>query len=87
MGAYSYAQDPSNEYVLTTSRTGWIKLTEFWSTSKQELYQGPILQNSVLAENFTDKSFFSNFGRIFTQKQRIQNYLSNMGSYFIVKGR
>jgi hypothetical protein len=39
MGAYSYEQDPSNDYVLTTSKTGWIKLNQFWKMPKEELYQ------------------------------------------------
>ena len=38
MGAYSYQQDPGNEYLLTTSRTGWVKLSEFWAMPKEELY-------------------------------------------------
>ena len=39
MGAYSYSQDPGNEYLLITSKTGWKTLTDFWSLSRQELYQ------------------------------------------------
>jgi len=39
MGAYSYAQDPGNEYLLITSKTGWEILTQFWSLSPQELYK------------------------------------------------
>ena len=39
MGAYSYAQDPGNEYLLITSKTGWQILTKFWSLSQEQLYQ------------------------------------------------
>ena len=39
MGAYSYAQDPGNEYLLITSKTGWEILTQFWGLSLQELYK------------------------------------------------
>ena len=39
MGAYSYAQDPGNEYLLITSKTGWEILTQFWSLSPQKLYK------------------------------------------------
>jgi hypothetical protein len=28
MGAYTHSQDPSNDYVLTTSKTGWTKLAQ-----------------------------------------------------------
>jgi len=39
MGAYSYSQDPGNEYLLITSKTGWETLTDFWSLSREELYR------------------------------------------------
>ena len=39
MGAYTHSQDPSNDYVLTTSKTGWIKLAQFWEMPKDELYR------------------------------------------------
>ena len=39
MGAYSYAQDPGNEYLLITSKTGWQILTQFWSLSQEQLYK------------------------------------------------
>lgn len=38
MGAYSYSQDPGNEYLLITSKTGWQILTSFWRLSQAELY-------------------------------------------------
>ena len=40
MGAYSYSQDPGNEYLLITSRTGWQTLDTFWRLSQAELYAG-----------------------------------------------
>jgi len=38
MGAYSYQQDPGNEYLLITSKTGWSILEEFWQVPIQQLY-------------------------------------------------
>lgn len=38
MGAYSAQQDPGNEYLLITAKTGWETLTEFWNISQDELY-------------------------------------------------
>ena len=38
MGAYSYSQDPGNEYLLITSKTGWDTLSRFWSTPPEALY-------------------------------------------------
>ena len=38
MGAYSYSQDPGNEYLLITSKTGWKTLSDYWSLSSEELY-------------------------------------------------
>jgi len=39
MGAYSYAQDPGNEYLLITSKNGWKILHEFWSIPPSDLYR------------------------------------------------
>lgn len=39
MGAYSYSQDPGNEYLLITAKTGWKTLQEFWDVKENELYQ------------------------------------------------
>jgi len=39
MGAYSYSQDPGNEYLLITSKTGWQTLSHYWSLSCDELYK------------------------------------------------
>jgi len=39
MGAYSYAQDPGNEYLLITAKTGWETLNKFWTTSEEDLYR------------------------------------------------
>ncbi|KAH9489370.1 hypothetical protein Btru_056481 [Bulinus truncatus] len=36
MGAYTHHMDPSNDYVLTTSRYGWQALSTFWSADKKE---------------------------------------------------
>ncbi|CAL4132454.1 unnamed protein product, partial [Meganyctiphanes norvegica] len=38
MGAYSYEQDPGNEYLLTTAAKGWDVLEAFWRVPKQEIY-------------------------------------------------
>ena len=38
MGAYSYCQDPGNDYLLITSKTGWQTLTTFWELPQAELY-------------------------------------------------
>ena len=45
MGAYSYAQDPGNEYLLITAKTGWKTLADFWSVEQGQLYreQGHII--------------------------------------------
>ncbi|XP_047501616.1 hydroxylysine kinase-like [Penaeus chinensis] len=39
MGAYSYEQDPGNEYLLTTARRGWDVLATFWSAPKEEVLE------------------------------------------------
>jgi hydroxylysine kinase len=39
MGAYSYEQDPGNEYLLITSKNGWKILHEFWNIPAEELYR------------------------------------------------
>jgi len=39
LGAYTNQQDPSNEYVLITAKTGWRNLRRFWECSKEELYK------------------------------------------------
>jgi len=39
MGAYSYSQDPGNEYLLITAKTGWKTLSDFWSLDQAELYK------------------------------------------------
>jgi hydroxylysine kinase len=38
LGNYTYEQDPGNEYLLTTSKTGWTTLQRFWALSKTDLY-------------------------------------------------
>ena len=38
MGAYSYSQDPTNDYVLVTAARGWGILHDLWNTPKEELY-------------------------------------------------
>jgi hypothetical protein len=37
MGAYSYMQDPENEYLLTTSQKGWNVLQLIWNTPQSDL--------------------------------------------------
>merc|ERR1711887_159310 len=39
MGAYSYSQDPGNEYLLITAKTGWKTLSDFWSLAESDLYR------------------------------------------------
>jgi len=36
MGAYSYSQDPGNEYLLITSKTGWDALAQLWTISEAD---------------------------------------------------
>ena len=38
LGAYSYAQDPGNEYLLTTTKDGWRILGDYWSHPSDKLY-------------------------------------------------
>ena len=38
MGAYSYSQDPGNEYLLLTAKRGWQVLGKLWETPKADLY-------------------------------------------------
>ena len=38
MGAYTYMQDPSNDYVLITAKNGWTQLKNFWNLSQSDLY-------------------------------------------------
>ncbi|XP_069156953.1 hydroxylysine kinase isoform X3 [Procambarus clarkii] len=37
MGAYSYDQDPGNEYLLITAAKGWDILFHFWNTPKEDI--------------------------------------------------
>jgi len=39
LGAYSHSFDPKNDYVLTTAKTGWKVLAEFWDAPSAELYK------------------------------------------------
>ena len=39
MGAYSYQQDPGNDYLLVTAKTGWTNLTNFWNLPQKDLYK------------------------------------------------
>jgi len=57
MGAYSYEQDPGNEYLLITSKNGWKILREFWSIPADELYR----KWSEIIENYDQscKNYFS----------------------------
>ncbi|XP_076331911.1 serine/threonine-protein kinase ULK3-like isoform X2 [Tachypleus tridentatus] len=38
MGAYTYSLNPTNTYVLQTSRTGWTVLRKLWKTDWDSLY-------------------------------------------------
>lgn len=38
LGAYSYLQDPGNEYLLCSADKGWKQLVELWNIPKHELY-------------------------------------------------
>lgn len=37
LGAYSYQQDPGNEYLLSSAKTGWKAVEEFWRYPKEQL--------------------------------------------------
>lgn len=37
LGAYSYMQDPGNEYLLTSAARGWEVLDSFWQTPEDQL--------------------------------------------------
>nr|CAD7439156.1 unnamed protein product [Timema bartmani] len=39
MGEYSHLQDPGNDYLLTTAKTGWGLLQTLWGTGQDELEQ------------------------------------------------
>ncbi|KAK7792468.1 hypothetical protein R5R35_013860 [Gryllus longicercus] len=39
LGAYSFAQDPSNKYVLTTAANGWNLLDKVWNMPEEILYK------------------------------------------------
>jgi len=39
LGTYSYQQDPGNDYLLTTTRTGWTILADFWKVPIDTLYR------------------------------------------------
>jgi len=39
MGAYSYQQDPGNEYLLITTKNGWNLLEKFWKVPIDTLYR------------------------------------------------
>lgn len=36
MGVYSYLQDPQNDYLLVTQKSGWTLLKELWPLSEEE---------------------------------------------------
>ena len=38
LGAYSLSLDPSNDYVVVTSKTGWDQLRKMWNAPKEWLY-------------------------------------------------
>jgi len=37
LGAYSYLQDPGNDYLLSTAAKGWNVLDIIWNTPQTEL--------------------------------------------------
>ena len=37
--AYTHSFNPTNDYILTTSKTGWKVLAEFLDTPSAELYE------------------------------------------------
>jgi len=39
MGAYSYSQDPGNEYLLVTASMGWQRLRQIWNTPNKTLIE------------------------------------------------
>ncbi len=40
MGAYSYIQDPTNDYLIVTAANGWPQLKRLWDTPADQLYAG-----------------------------------------------
>jgi len=39
MGAYSYKQDPGNDYLLVTASMGWQRLQQLWNTPNETLVE------------------------------------------------
>ncbi|XP_031832464.1 hydroxylysine kinase isoform X1 [Nomia melanderi] len=39
MGAYSYLNDPQNDYLLVTQKSGWVLLKNLWPISQEEVLQ------------------------------------------------
>lgn len=53
MGAYTHAQDPENDYVLYTQKTGWDMLETIWAQppdALEELW-------STTADNYLKQSY------------------------------
>ena len=59
MGAYSYSQDPGNEYLLITAKTGWKTLSDFWSLGEDELYKQWDSIISMYDSSVTKKEYLS----------------------------
>ena len=38
LGAYSHANDPQNDYLLTTAKLGWPLLEKVWGLKKEDIY-------------------------------------------------
>ena len=57
MGAYSYSQDPGNEYLLITSKTGWKTLSDFWSLSQEKLHKE--WDNIIFGYDSSDTNYLS----------------------------
>ena len=59
LGAYSYSLDPTNEYLLTTARRGWMILEALWRrTTESELYTrwNDIMKDSYGMSFYGDES-------------------------------
>ncbi|XP_022104693.1 uncharacterized protein LOC110986792 [Acanthaster planci] len=71
-GLHAYSQDPSDEYVLDTQRTGWSVLEQLWSKSNDQLlslwdriadlYRPSVVKSPVLTHSEQDTDLMSKSG-------------------------
>ena len=53
MGQYTHTLDPTNEYILTTQKTGWALLEAIWKQPADELEQ----LWAEIADNYLKQSY------------------------------